>query len=67
MADLELAQAAADELIAMEKHRVDDTHWGFAAPGSHLCIPLTSADKRESFVLDVTRSQIKLTKATYQN
>jgi hypothetical protein len=24
-------------------------------------------DKRENFVLDITRSQIKLTKATYQN
>ena len=29
--------------------------------------PSRPADKRESFVLDVTRSQIKLTKATYQN
>jgi hypothetical protein len=28
---------------------------------------LTSIDKRENFVLDVTRAQIKLTKATYQN
>jgi hypothetical protein len=28
---------------------------------------LTSLDKRESFMLDVTRAQIKLTKATYQN
>jgi hypothetical protein len=32
-----------------------------------LAIPLTSADKRENFVLDVTRAQLKLTKATYQN
>jgi len=28
---------------------------------------LTSVDKRENFMLDVTRAQIKLTKATYQN
>jgi len=30
-------------------------------------IPLVSADKRESFLLDVSRFQIKLTKATFQN
>ena len=30
-------------------------------------IPLTSLDKRENFMLDVTRARIKLTKATYQN
>jgi uncharacterized protein DUF6978 len=28
---------------------------------------LISLDKRESFVLDATRAQIKLTKATFQN
>ena len=30
-------------------------------------MPLLSPDKRESFFLDITRSQIKLTKGTYQN
>ena len=30
-------------------------------------IPLTSTDKREAFVLTLTRVQIKLTKASYQN
>jgi hypothetical protein len=30
-------------------------------------VPLTSVDRRENFLLDVTRFQIKLTKATYQN
>ncbi len=30
-------------------------------------MPLTSLDKRENFILDVTRAQIKLTKATYMN
>ena len=28
---------------------------------------MTSRDKRENFSLDITRSEIKLTKATYQN
>ena len=67
MADIDLSQTEADELIAMEKQRVDDKQWDFPAPGERLAIPLTSTDKRENFVLDITRSQVKLTKATYQN
>jgi hypothetical protein len=39
----------------------------FPSPGERIVIPLTSLDKRENFLLDVTRFQIKLTKATYQN
>jgi hypothetical protein len=67
MAEIELSQAEADALIAMEKHREDDTVYQFPGPGERLAIPLTSVDKRESFMLDVTRAQIKVTKATYQN
>ena len=51
----------------MEKQRVDDKQWFFPEPGGRLAIPLASLDKRENFMLDVTRGQIKLTKATYQN
>ena len=40
--------------------------WVFPEPGGRLAIALTSADKRENFALDITRAQIKLTKATYQ-
>jgi uncharacterized protein DUF6978 len=67
MADINLTQLEADGLIAMEKHRVDETQWEFPSPGEKLEIPLTSTDKRENFVLDVTRARLKLTKATYQN
>ncbi len=67
MADLNLAQEEADGLIAMEKRAADDKEWLFPAPGERIAIPLTSLDKRENFVLDVTRARIKLTKATYQN
>ena len=67
MADVNISQAEADALIAMEKHRVDNTQWVFPAAGGKLLIPLTSIDKREHFLLDLTRGQIKLTKATYQN
>lgn len=67
MADIEITQIEADALIAMEKHRVDDVEWLFSGPGGTLAIPLISSDKRENFILDVSRAQIKLTKATYQN
>jgi len=67
MADINLTQDEADKLMTMEKRAVDEKEWLFPAPGDSIAIPLTSLDKRESFMLDVTRSQIKLTKATYQN
>ena len=66
MADINLSQAEADILIGMEKHRTDDNTLDFPRPGDRLAIALTSPDKRESFVLDVTRTQMTLTKATYQ-
>jgi hypothetical protein len=40
MADIDLSQAEADALIAMDKQRVDDKQWLFPGPGSRLAIPL---------------------------
>ena len=54
-------------MIAMEKLSAEKRSWLFPEPGGRLSIPLASPDKRENFLLDVTRGQIKLTKATYQN
>ena len=67
MADLDIPQAEADALIAMEKQCVEAKSLLFPEPGGRLAIALASLDKRENFTLDVTRGQIKLTKATYQN
>jgi hypothetical protein len=67
LADINLTQAEADALIAMEKCRADEKEYLFPRPGERISIPLTSPDKRENFMLDVTRAQIKLTKATYQD
>src|ERR1700719_4614124 len=67
MADIEITQAEADALIGMEKRFVDDKDWTFPAAGERIALALSSLDKRENFMLDVTRAQIKLTKATYQN
>lgn len=67
MADLSLTQQDADALLAMEKHRVDDTAYDYPSLGGSLRVPLQSTDRREAFVLDITRSQINLAKGTYQN
>ena len=67
MADIDIPQDEADALIQMEKRRSDDRTTLFPAPGERLTVSLTSLDKRENFNLDITRAQIKLTKATYQN
>ena len=66
MADIDLTQSEADGLIAMEKERVNDDLLYFPEPGARLNVPLRSLDRRESFLLDVTRSRISLTKATFQ-
>lgn len=67
MADINITQAEADKLMAMKKLAVDQREWMFPGPADRIVVPLTSEDKRESFLLDVTRYQIKLTKATFQN
>ena len=66
MTDSNLAQADADALIAMEKHRVDTIEHIFPFTGS-LVVPLQSPDKREQFLLDIRRGRIDLQKATNQS
>jgi len=67
MADIDITQAEADLLIAMEKFFIDEKEWTFPIAGQRIALELISADKRENFVLDITRAQIKLTKATFQH
>ena len=42
MADINLTQAEADALIAMEKHRVNDDRSDFPMGGQSLVLPLQS-------------------------
>ncbi len=67
MADINLTQAEANALIAMEKHRINDDGWDYPVAGESISVPLISADKRENFVLDVYRGRIDLLKGTYQH
>lgn len=63
-----LKQAEANDLIAMEKYRINDEMYRFPAVQSSLAIPLHSADDREQFLLDINRyGSIDLKKVTMQN
>jgi hypothetical protein len=67
MTEINLAQNEADSLISMEKYRISDDVWTYPGSGGSVCIPLTSEDKRENFLLDISRTKIDLLKGTYQN
>jgi len=67
VSDLNLAQSDADALLALEKHKVDNTVHEYPILGGPLKVPLISRDRREEFLLDVYQNQINLAKGTYQN
>lgn len=67
MADISLTQAEADALIAVEKHRVNDDRNDFPTAGEKIEVPLQSADRREQFLLDLSRGRIDLAKVKMQN
>lgn len=67
MAEINLTQAEADALLAMEKHRADESYRDFPSAGHGVAIPLHSPDRRESFLLDIYRGRISTAKVTYQN
>jgi hypothetical protein len=62
MPDINLTQAEANALIAMEKHSAYDQSYDYPAIGGSICVPLVSPDKRENFLLDVSRGRIDLQK-----
>lgn len=64
MAD-NLTQAEANLLLQMLKVKVDDREWDYPGTGGTICVPLSSEDGKEKFLLDVHRGRINL-KGTYQ-
>ena len=61
-----LAQSEANALIAIPKRRANEDVYDFPCGGGYLRIPIISEDGRESFLLDVNRGKIRLTKCTFQ-
>jgi len=67
MAAINLTQAEANVLIAMEKHRVNEDRTDFPMGGGSVALLLQSLDKREQFLLDLSRGRIDLKKVKMQN
>ena len=67
MTNINLTQAEADDLIAMEKHRLNGEWHRFPALGGSLVLPLQSSDRREQFQLDISQGRIDLLKVKMQN
>jgi hypothetical protein len=67
MAEINITQAEADALIAMEKHRATEDRTDFPMGGQSAIIPLQSADAREQFLLDLSIGRIDLLKVKMQN
>jgi hypothetical protein len=67
MTDITLTQPEADALIAMEKHRANEERSDFPMGGQSVVVPLQSADRREQFLLDLSRGRIDLLKVKLQN
>ncbi|NOT00628.1 MAG: hypothetical protein HOP29_08375 [Phycisphaerales bacterium] len=61
-----LLQHEADALVVMPKRRVNDDESEYPALGGKVSVPLVSEDKRENFLLDVSRGRIDLRKGKYQ-
>lgn len=67
MTDTDLTQAEADALITMEKHSINRDCHDFPTGGVSLIVPLQSSDRREQFLLDLSRGRIDLLRGKYQN
>jgi hypothetical protein len=66
MSSVSLTQAEADALLKIAKTKVDGQAWQYPGLSGALSIPLLSTDKRESFLLDISRARIVLQRGKYQ-
>lgn len=67
MAEIRLSQVEADELIQLPKHRLNDDLVRYPSLGGKVTVTLHAENRKETFLLDVARSRIELSKCTHQN
>lgn len=67
MPGINLTQSEADFFMQMEKIRANDERFSFPTFGGVVQIPLVSRNRREKFLLDISRGKIDLMKVTFQN
>jgi len=61
-----LSQDLANDLIKIEKKKIDNTIYEFPDRGNKLKVPIISIDEEHRFLIDVVRGNIKLKQITYQ-
>lgn len=61
-----LTQSEVDALIDTQKKCTEKEVYNFPLHGGILTIPISSVDGRESFLININRGRIRLTKCTYQ-
>jgi hypothetical protein len=66
MSAITLTQTEADALLKIAKIRADDQEWLYPGLAGSLSIPLLSHDKRENFLLDISRARIVMLRGKYQ-
>lgn len=62
----QLTRQKAKELLMLNKYFLGHESFEFPHLGGELCIPLHSKDRREEFILDVSRGNISLAKNKFQ-
>ncbi|HPS64473.1 MAG TPA: hypothetical protein PK447_02735 [Ignavibacteria bacterium] len=62
-----ISQTEADIFFSMEKFPEEDISYSFPHSGEKIIIPFLSEDKRESFLFDISRGKIELSKAVFQS
>lgn len=64
---VDLTQSEIEYLLNLEKNYVGAQKFKYPTLGGKLNIQLSSTDKNEEFILDITRPHISLLKNTFQN
>jgi hypothetical protein len=67
MNEIILTQMEADFLIRMEKIAFDDTEFELPDLGGSLSVPLQSINKKEKFLLDISKGRIDIKRQKFQN
>jgi hypothetical protein len=63
---MEITQPEADALLEMAKVKTESCVYDYPWEGGNLVVPLHSVDKREKFVLDISRRRIEVSSNKFQ-
>lgn len=67
MAEINLTQSEADFLFGIEKISIDNAEWNLPDLGGNISVPLISYNRKEHFLLDISRGRIDLKRQKYQS